>query len=256
MIITVSNQKGGVGKTTIAVQLAMRAAEAGGRTLLVDLDAQGNATRALTGDPHLHEREEGTALDLWYPDRELRPIATKIDGLDVLTAYDGFDCVDDDLEEGIAALRRLCECAEYAYIVIDTPPAPGPRQIGPQAISDTVLAPVEPQAFSYDGLANLAKVFGIVRQANPDVTMRVVLNKLRPGVTSHTEIYDALREAVGDLMLPEVLGERELVNRAVLATRSVWGLAPKDKAAQAWRSMCNTVLDLSAETVEEERVDA
>lgn len=256
MIVTVSNQKGGVGKTTIAVQLAMRAAETGKRTLLVDLDAQGNATRALTGDPHLHEREEGTALDLWYPERMLQPVETQIDGIDVLAAYDGFDCVDDNIEEGITALRRLKQLSDYAYIVIDTPPAPGPRQIGPQAISDVVLAPVEPQAFSYDGLANLAKVFGIVREANPDVTMRVVLNKLRPGVNSHIEIYDALREAVGDLMLPEVLGEREVVNRAVLMAKPVWKVAPKDKAAQAWRTMCSTVLDLSVESVQEEQIDA
>ena len=242
MIITISNQKGGVGKTTIAVQIAARAGERGLKTLVVDLDGQGSASYAVTGDVKAHRAAEQTVMDLWDANKPIPAVETRYENVWLCRASDKLDEVDrDTLAAAIAALTRLKTVA-YDVIIIDTPPAVGPRQVAPQIVADVLVSPLEPDMFSAHGLSSLARMLAVVVKMNPDIRRHVLINRVRKIAPEQQKIVEDLRGALKDTLLPQELTEREFVRHARARYRPVWLEAPRESAALAWRAMCDQVL--------------
>src|ERR687887_2273042 len=176
-VYALANQKGGVGKTTTAINLAACLAEAGERTLVVDLDPQANATSGLG------ERANGTSsFDLLdgipleqlakptrFPRLELVPSKAELAGaaVELSRRPDGERYLAESLEEASAA---------YSFVFVDCPPSLGPLTVNALAAADRVLVPVQAEYYALEGLAQLVGSVELVRsRLNPRLAVGGVL---------------------------------------------------------------------------------
>lgn len=251
--IAVANQKGGVGKTTIALHLAALAHETDQRTLLVDLDQQGSATFLASGKPNLHRTTEGTVLDLWDESINTAPIKESVFGFDYLQASYQLDMVDDDVAAALKALLTLDKCG-YDTIIIDCPPAPGVRQIVPLLIADRHVVPITADSLGTQGLVSTWQQHTRqIRPQNTDIDFRIVINlhKLMSG--TQKAVIEQLQEKMGDYLVQPALTDREAVKHALRAGKPIWAYS-KEPFAEDWRIVCESLL-LSASEDESAEVD-
>ncbi len=174
-VITVTNQKGGVGKTALALHLALAGSERGLRVLVIDLDTQGNASITLTGDAALPSQDGGSG-DL-FAAGGLAPLDTD-SGISLLHGHQRLDALDGRLElrETLPVKGRL-RSLPYDLIVIDTPPAIGLRHVAPMLWCDLCLTPLEPNGYSVAGLSRTLETLAFARGLNPGLTTHAVINR-------------------------------------------------------------------------------
>ncbi|MHB8902122.1 MAG: ParA family protein, partial [Thermoguttaceae bacterium] len=156
-VLCVANQKGGVGKTTTAVNLAAGLARSGARTLLVDLDPQCNATSGLGRSPTqshalvsgqtLHEAVEATDL----PDLDLLAGSRRFRDVETLSGNNGHDSV-------IFERRLMAAANAYDFMLIDCPPSLGQLTKTALAASSEVVMPIQCEYFAMEGLAQMIEV--------------------------------------------------------------------------------------------------
>lgn len=256
-IYAFANQKGGVGKTTLSLHMAMFCQSVGFKTLFVDLDQQGTATFSLTNKPQFHHKLAGTSLDLWNPTAELAVETSEIlQGVDFLSASAGLDRVDDDMNAGVAAIKSLrTRLPEYDVVVIDCPPAPGPRQLAPLLNADVHVVPVTPDKYGTQGVSTTLQVHKAkISQVNPGLRLQIVVNKLKANSQSNKEVARILQERLGPLVCPEWLYEREDVKRALNIGKPYWEVC-KDEQADVWHDLFDRLADgitCQAESLPEE----
>ena len=177
MIYAIANQKGGVGKTTTAINLAASIAQSGERVLLVDMDGQANASHGLgvrvqSGEPAI--------LDVLLGEKTVaevvRPCCVK--GLDVVPSSPdmaGADVLLPDLENREFRLKRALTgpggpSTTYRYIFIDCPPSLGLPTVNSLVAADQVLIPVQTEYYALEGLAQLMSTIAAVKERlNPDL---------------------------------------------------------------------------------------
>jgi chromosome partitioning protein len=176
-IYALANQKGGVGKTTTAVNLAACLAEAGEKTLVVDLDPQANATSGLG------ERANGTSsLDL-LDGIPLAKLAkpTRFARLDLVPSKPELAGAAIELARRSDGERYLAEAladaaSHYAFVFVDCPPSLGPLTVNALAAADRVLVPVQAEYYALEGLAQLVGSVELVRsRLNPKLVLGGVL---------------------------------------------------------------------------------
>ncbi len=175
-VYAIANQKGGVGKTTTAVNVGACIAEAGRKTLLVDVDPQANATVGLgyerTQSPGLYEVLTGEN------DAEEAVVQTPVSGLSLLPAGAGLAGANVELprtEDFEHLLRkRLRSVREgYEYLLLDCPPSLGPLTVAALVAADRVIVPVQTEYFALEGLAGLLDTLALVRrELNPGLRSR------------------------------------------------------------------------------------
>ncbi len=238
MIITVTNQKGGVGKTMLACHLAWRASE--DRTCLaIDLDTQANLTQTLLG------RTVGIEGDaaLVFGEGTLVPLSVS-ERLSLLPGGAALKEIDEGVELRNAIDRRERIESLADVIVIDTPPAIGVRQVAPYFWSDILVLVLTPDVFSLKGMADVRNTLDRVRTRNPDLLLRVVMNRHHPEAPREREVVDLIeREFRGDLIRP-VLAESRTVSGAVSERVSAWDYTYKSPArAKAMRAVCEAILN-------------
>lgn len=179
-IISIANQKGGVGKTTTAINLATAMAAVEKKVLVVDMDPQGNATTSVSGT---RERDAGNAYSLIMKEKSFEDCIeeTKIPNLSVIPSSKNLSGMSFEVghESGVQFLLKdaLAEKGkEFDYIIIDCPPAVGLLTVNALIASDTVMLPVQCEYLALEGVADLIRTIEVVREnLNPRLEIEGVL---------------------------------------------------------------------------------
>jgi chromosome partitioning protein len=202
-IYALANQKGGVGKTTTAINLAACLAEAGEKTLVVDLDPQANATSGLG------ERANGSSsLDL-LDGIPLSKLAkpTRFARLDLVPAKPELAGAAVELSRLGDGERYLADALtgateEYAFVFVDCPPSLGPLTVNALAAADRVLVPVQAEYYALEGLSQLVGSVELVRsRLNPKLALGgVILTMVDRRTRLAADVSDEVRRHFGDLV--------------------------------------------------------
>lgn len=193
MIYALANQKGGVGKTTTAINLAATLAQAGEQVLLVDIDPQANATTGLgarpaDGEPTMFEVFLGEVAladivrDTPVPNLALAPSSRELAGLSVLLP--GLERREWRLKD---SLRRATSAsgARYSFVLIDCPPSLGLLTVNALVAADELIIPVQTEYFALEGLAQLLETVDAVRAGlNPALRVAGLVLTMADGRTN------------------------------------------------------------------------
>lgn len=242
MHISITNQKGGVGKTTIACHLAFAASEAGKKVLLVDLDTQGNASAILTRDTAISHKDGGATKI--FEVNAINDAITKTEiGIDVLHGGKYLDSLDTKYTAKQALeIRSEIKKLPYDYVIYDTPPAIGLRQLAPLLWADRVIIPVEPSALSMSGLASVLDWIAKARNANPSLTEKILVNRYVRTSGQQIDAVAKLKGHFGSKVISAELGNRVAVSDALAHGVPAWHYENTDKdVADAWRGLLNTI---------------
>lgn len=256
--IAVATQKGGEGKTTIALHLAFAAVDVGLKVLFVDLDTQGNATLVLTGSSRIAHEPDYTALTASSlfdvrTGRRCKPLATS-EGIDLIAPDAQLSQhikgeIDPQSPELAAPRTVLAKFADdYDVCVIDAPPALGQVLAALLAASDAVLSPLTMDIFAIDGAAELLDTITFVKgNVNPGlIHLGIVPNQINTRSQDETATLNSLREAYGALITPYAFSLRRAVKASIAARKPVWRAvngSSHRKAALEWKKNCRAILD-------------
>ena len=228
MIITVSNQKGGTGKTTVSIHLALALAEAGKSVLFVDIDPQGNASKTLA--PH---RCNVVASEL-FSDATVR-----IERQESITLVSA-DAKMADLERAnpqvINHFRNqiLAQGQNFDFCIIDTPPSLGLRMTAALVVADHVLSPIELEEYSLDGIKMMLQtIFGVKQKFNPKLNFLGMLpNRFNSRSERQKATFANLVKDYSNLLIPARIGFRSSIPEALEMGIPVWKMK-KTSAAEA-----------------------
>jgi len=241
-IMTIANQKGGVGKTTTAVNLAASLAQHGSRVLVVDLDPQGNASTALDVDHHV-----GTlsVYNMLVEDRPLADIVRPVEGLPGLyCAPATIDLAGAEIElvPLVARESRLSRAvAAYDssgldYILIDCPPSLGLLTLNALVAAREVLIPIQCEYYALEGLEQLLRTVDLVKgHLNPVLQVTTILLTMYDGRTRlASQVADDVRSHFGEVVLQSIIPRSVRVSEAPSYGQSVITYDPGSSGSIAY----------------------
>ena len=250
-VIAIANQKGGVGKTTTAINLAGALAEEGCRVLCIDMDPQANLTAGLGINLNTVERSMADVLSDGRASIPQVILPTETTGIDVAPAHIDLASTEGELFTMLGRESVLREALEetrdaYDYVLIDCPPNLGLLTVNGLVAADSVIIPVQTQYYAMKGLNNLVKVINTIRaKLNHDLRVLGLLPTFYDGRTNLAR--DMLEEIrfVGDHHVFETVVRTTVkLGEAPLAGRPITAYASGSDAARAYRDLAREVIDL------------
>lgn len=245
-IIAVANQKGGVGKTTTAINLAAGLVEQGARVLLVDLDPQGNASTGLGIDA---DKRRLTTYDLLIDDAPLAEViqTSSIDGLLICPANSDLSSADMELVANEKrsfllhdALRQpAMDSFGLDFILIDCPPSLSLLTVNALIACHSVLVPLQSEFFALEGLSQLMLSIREVRQtANPGLRIEGIVLTMYDGRNRLSQqVENDARQNLGDLVFRTVIPRNVRVSEAPSFALPVLSYDSASKGSEAYRAL-------------------
>ena len=220
-IISITNQKGGVGKTTTAINLATALAAIGKKILIIDFDPQGNAS---TGVGVLHTNRSADIYSLLFGQCAAGACiqTTKIENLDVIPASINLSAAEVELAQTEGKnfqLKKILdshEFAKYDYIFVDCPPALGFLTVNALSASDSVLVPLQCEFFALEGVSNLVNTIKLVQEnLNANLAMEGVVLTMSDRRNSLSALVEKdVRECFGEAVFKTVIPRNVRISEA------------------------------------------
>jgi chromosome partitioning protein len=253
-VITIANQKGGVGKTTTAVNLAAALAQHGSRVLVIDLDPQGNASTALDVE---HRVGTTSIYHVLVEDQPLVGIIHAVEDIPLLyCAPATIDLAGAEIElvpmvarEGrLSRALRSYDESQLDYILIDCPPSLGLLTVNALVAAAEVLIPIQCEYYALEGLEQLLRTVNLVKShLNPDLTVSTILLTMFDGRTRlASQVADEVREHFGEVVLESIIPRSVRVSEAPSYGQSVMTYDPGSSGAVAYLEAAREMAHRSA----------
>jgi len=247
-ILAVVNQKGGVGKTTTAVNMGAHLAELGQRVLIVDMDSQGNATSGVGIDVSKVEQtvydailDNARVLDALYP--------TSVDNLHVMPSSVHLAGLSSELATTEGREFYLKETLQkiqdnYDFILIDCPPSLGLITVNSLVAAREVIVPVQCEYYALEGLSRLIQTINIVKErVNPDLDLTgIALTMFDPRTTLSKEVERETRSYFKEKVFTTVIPRNVRISEAPSYGQPITIYAKKSQGAKAYVSLAKEVL--------------
>jgi len=253
LIFGVVNQKGGVGKTTTSVNLAAYMAKSGSRTLLVDIDPQGNASSGLGIDRSTIKRSVYDVLLDAMPVAEAA-LPTPIPGLSILPSTLDLAGAEIELMPRIARegfLRAALEpaLAEYEHILIDAPPSLGLLTLNVLVAADALIIPIQSEYYALEGISQLIKTIDLVRrQLNPKLSVaRVIMTMHDTRIRLANQVVEEVLKYFGDTVSPTLIPRNVRLSEAPSHGLPIAVYSPRSTGAIAYQKIAQEILNYGKE---------
>jgi len=250
-VYAIANQKGGVGKTTTAINLATYLAASGRRVLLVDMDPQGNTTSGIGVSKHLKERtvydllvqeeDEISIFDVIVPTqrRELVVAPCTMDLAAAEVELVGAIAREHKLRQGLAPIRERCD-----YVLIDCPPSLGLLTVNALVAADAVIIPIQCEYLALEGLSQLSDTIRIVKsKLNPGLYIAgAVLTMFDPRTRLAGEIVREVRSFFPKETFHTIINRNVRLSEAPSFGQSILDYDPSSPGALAYRALAEEVM--------------
>lgn len=255
-VISITNQKGGVGKTTTAINLGATLATLGHSVLIVDLDPQGNASTGLGIGASVREK---TTYDLLIDGAALADVAipTNVENLSIAPATTDLSSTDVELgqrDNRVFLLQQALreDDAGYDYVLIDCPPSLSLLTLNALVASDSILVPLQAEFFALEGLSQLMLTIRDVREtANTALRIEGVvltMHDMRNNLSKQVE--DDARATLGDLVFKTMIPRNVRLSEAPSFAMPVIAYDPTSKGSLAYIDLANELLERHVQQVE------